>query len=128
MAQVDEKQPEAVVYPQTTDKVLMIPPNKYAGWNEEAAKDNKFMEKRENDLKQYQLEHTALVVELEDAGVEVVLAQITDDLNTPDAIFPNNWLSIHDGTACKYPMKVPNRRDEVCSIPKTHSNRKSKPI
>jgi len=113
MAQADEKQPEAAVYPQTTDKVFMIPPNKYAGWNEEAAKDNKFMEKRDNDLKVYKAEHSALVDGLQKAGVEVVMAEITDDLNTPDAIFPNNWLSIHDGTACKYPMKVPNRRDEI---------------
>lgn len=58
MAQAaDEKQPEVLGHAQTTQKVLMIPPNKFAGWNEEAAKDNKFMEKRENDLKQYQAEH-----------------------------------------------------------------------
>lgn len=57
--------------------------------------------------------YSALVEALQKAGVEVILAEITDERNTPDAIFPNNWLSIHDGTACKYPMKVPNRRDEV---------------
>eukprot|EP01084_Bolivina_argentea_P134714 237532_1 len=103
---------KAAVHPQTTQTVLMIPPNEYAGWNPEAAKDNKFMEEHENNLKQYQLEFDRLVNSLKSCNVDVLLTS-EGTAKTPDSIFPNNWLSIHDGTACIYPMRVPNRRLEI---------------
>jgi hypothetical protein len=46
-------------------------------------------------------------------GVEVTLVEDTPEPNTPDSIFPNNWISFHgDGTVLLYPMYAPNRRAE----------------
>ena len=45
----------------------------------------------------------------------VTIAVYDDDANadTPDAIFPNNWVSFHqDGRVGIYPMFAPNRRCE----------------
>ncbi|HEY2350353.1 MAG TPA: arginine deiminase-related protein, partial [Puia sp.] len=37
----------------------------------------------------------------------------SSDPHTPDAIFPNNWISFHSsGIYCLYPMFAPNRRKE----------------
>ena len=50
---------------------------------------------------------------LESAGVQVVQVDDTEEPHTPDAIFPNNWVSFHaDGTVVLYPMEAPNRRTE----------------
>jgi hypothetical protein len=47
------------------------------------------------------------------AGVEVVVVPDQADPPRPDAVFPNNWLSLHhDGTAVLYPMFSPVRRRE----------------
>ena len=53
-----------------------------------------------------------MVAALRAAGVTVhVFDQARAD--TPDAVFPNNWLSTHhDGTVITYPMYVPSRRRE----------------
>ena len=54
-----------------------------------------------------------LVRALEGAGIHVVVYDDTPEPHTPDAIFPNNWVSFHaDGTAVLYPMEAPNRRTE----------------
>lgn len=46
-------------------------------------------------------------------GVRVIVASDTDKHDTPDAIFPNNWISFHqDGTVGVYPMFAENRRLE----------------
>ena len=46
-------------------------------------------------------------------GVNVFVFEDTGHPIKPDAIFPNNWLSIHqDGTLVLYPMCAPNRRTE----------------
>ncbi|MBT6211344.1 MAG: amidinotransferase, partial [Woeseia sp.] len=46
-------------------------------------------------------------------GVRVIQIADTKEPHTPDAIFPNNWLSFHaDGTVVLYPMEAPNRRTE----------------
>lgn len=50
---------------------------------------------------------------LSSAGVRVVSFDDTAEPHTPDAIFPNNWVSFHaDGTVVLYPMEAPNRRTE----------------
>ena len=47
------------------------------------------------------------------AGVEVTVAADTATPVCPDAIFPNNWVSLHaDGTVVLYPMLARNRRLE----------------
>jgi hypothetical protein len=58
-------------------------------------------------------EFEALVQALESTGIRVVVFDDTPEPHTPDAIFPNNWVSFHaDGTAVLYPMEATNRRTE----------------
>lgn len=106
-----------VKHAQTTNTVLLVPPNEYAGWNSEAAKDNKFMANliSSNIQKHFHSEYNIVVQALQSANINVIQASVgTED--TPDCIFPNNWLSIHDnGQAVIYPMKVLNRRLEIRS-------------
>jgi hypothetical protein len=50
---------------------------------------------------------------LDRAGVQVIVVPDIPDQSTPDAVFPNNWVSTHnDGTAVLYPMAARNRRTE----------------
>jgi hypothetical protein len=50
---------------------------------------------------------------LRNLGVDVTVIEDTPEPHTPDAIFPNNWVSFHaNGTVCLYPMYAPNRRLE----------------
>ena len=59
------------------------------------------------------MEFDILAGRLRDAGVEVIIIEDKEDLNTPDAVFPNNWVSFHDdGTVVLYPMLAPSRRPE----------------
>jgi len=53
-----------------------------------------------------------LAATLERLGIEVlVFDDVTDE--TPDSVYPNNWMSTHgDGTLMLYPMFVANRRFE----------------
>ena len=58
-------------------------------------------------------EFDELTVVLESNGIQVIQINDTDEPHTPDAIFPNNWVSFHaDGTVVLYPMEAPNRRTE----------------
>jgi hypothetical protein len=55
-----------------------------------------------------------LVDTLRAAGVAVVVEPDRPDPDTPDSIFPNNWITFHaDGTVVFFPMMAPNRRAEV---------------
>ena len=59
------------------------------------------------------MEFDILAGRLRDAGVEVIIVDDKDDLHTPDAVFPNNWVSFHHGgTVVLYPMLAPSRRPE----------------
>lgn len=58
-------------------------------------------------------EFDGLVDTLRQAGVTVFDFDDTDAPRTPDAIFPNNWISFHaSGRAVLYPMHHPSRRAE----------------
>lgn len=58
-------------------------------------------------------EFDAFVEKLRQAGVEVVVVEDTEGADTPDSIFPNNWVSFHpNGAAILYPMYAENRRRE----------------
>lgn len=53
------------------------------------------------------------VQQLTRAGIEVIEFDPPREVATPDAVFPNNWVSTHaDGTVVLYPMMAPNRRLE----------------
>ena len=59
------------------------------------------------------LEFNNFVDKLRDSGVNVVVFSDTTEPETPDSIFPNNWVSFHsNSTVCLYPMYAENRRQE----------------
>lgn len=60
-----------------------------------------------------QQEFDAFVAKLRKAGVNVIVVNDTLEPNTPDSIFPNNWISFHEnGDVVLYPMFAENRRAE----------------
>jgi len=60
-----------------------------------------------------QAEFDAAADALVASGVEVIVATADAAVDTPDALYPNNWFSTHaDGRVVLYPMAAPNRRRE----------------
>lgn len=60
-----------------------------------------------------QEEFDSLVEKLRSAGIRVIVFQDDAYPDTPDAVFPNNWVSFHaDGRIVVYPMYAPSRRGE----------------
>lgn len=101
---------------QITNTILMVRPVAFR-MNEQTAVNNYFQEdlqlKNEEINKQAQEEFDNFVTKLRDVGVEVVVVDDIAENDTPDSIFPNNWVSFHeDGTAVIYPMFAVNRRRE----------------
>ena len=101
---------------QITDTVLMIRPVHFR-MNEETAVNNYFQEDldlRNSEInRRAQEEFDGLVARLREAGVQVVVADDRPETDTPDSIFPNNWVSFHEnGTVVLYPMYAENRRRE----------------
>src|SRR5690606_13821809 len=85
--------------------------------NEETAVNNFFQEdiqiKNEDINKKAQEEFDSFVELLRGKGINVVIVEDKKEYDTPDSIFPNNWVSFHeDGTAVIYPMFAENRRRE----------------
>jgi len=99
---------------QTTSHILMIRPADFK-FNEQTAGNNKFQKASEqNDVQQQALqEFDGFVAMLRSNGVDVTVIDDTLDPDTPDSIFPNNWVSFHeDGAVFLYPMFSENRRLE----------------
>ena len=60
-----------------------------------------------------QEEFDNFVKKLRLVGVEVTVVEDTLEPDTPDSVFPNNWISFHDnGDVALYPMFAQNRRQE----------------
>jgi hypothetical protein len=60
-----------------------------------------------------QQEFDAFVEKLRAVGVDVIVVDDTLNPDTPDSIFPNNWISFHEnGDVALYPMFAENRREE----------------
>lgn len=85
--------------------------------NEETAINNYFQ--HDSDLTtdqviaQAQAEFDDFVQALRLEGVQVIVVEDDPALDTPDSIFPNNWISFHrDGRIALYPMFAENRRRE----------------
>ena len=94
----------------------MIRPVRFAS-NPLTAESNRFQGRNASTPEQQQIdadaEFSELAAALEASGITVVQVDDTPDPHTPDAIFPNNWVSFHaDGTVVLYPMEAPNRRTE----------------
>ena len=102
---------------QSTSSVFMVRPHSFRK-NEETATNNHFQRdiaeaSPEEIIERAQEEFDGLVAQLTAAGVEVVVFDEAEPHETPDALFPNNWISTHaDGTVALYPMFAPNRRTE----------------
>ena len=101
---------------QTTDTILMIRPVNFR-MNEQTAINNYFQE--EIDLKNAEInakaqeEFDAFVEKLKAVGINVVVEHDDKSVDTPDSIFPNNWVSFHNsGDVALYPMFAENRRKE----------------
>ncbi|HLV63286.1 citrulline utilization hydrolase CtlX [Galbibacter sp.] len=101
---------------QITDTILMVRPAQFR-MNEQTVVNNFFQEDLEMTqdaiTKKAQEEFDTFVQTLRGVGIHVIVFQ--DDLvpDTPDAVFPNNWISTHgDGTVAVYPMFAENRRLE----------------
>ena len=101
---------------QLTSTVLMIRPAGFES-NPLTAASNRFQGKSTASAEEQHVaalrEFDALVATLRDAGIEVIVINDTPEPHTPDAIFPNNWISMHaDGRVVLYPMEAENRRTE----------------
>jgi hypothetical protein len=100
---------------QSADAVLLVRPASF-GWNPETAGSNRFQSTAAGDedaAGRARAECGALAAALAAAGVEVHAFEDRAAPACPDAVFPNNWLSLHaDGTVVLYPMLAPNRRQE----------------
>ncbi|MFT4831860.1 MAG: hypothetical protein ACI815_001511 [Psychroserpens sp.] len=101
---------------QATNTILMVRPVNFR-MNEQTAVNNYFQENldmmnQDINLKA-QNEFDAFVNKLREKGVYVVVVEDTLDPDTPDSIFPNNWVSFHEnGNVGIYPMFAENRRNE----------------
>ncbi|SDC05347.1 hypothetical protein SAMN04487894_101208 [Niabella drilacis] len=85
------------------------------GFNPETAVNNAF-QKKDNDWnvnEKAQQEFDGLVALLKQHQIDVCVIQDQPQPYTPDSVFPNNWISMHDdGQIVLYPMFAPNRRAE----------------
>lgn len=86
--------------------------------NEQTAVNNYYQKVLDNLLPatvnaKAQQEFDAFVTKLQAVGVDVTVVDDTLDPDTPDSIFPNNWISFHqNGDVVLYPMFAENRRSE----------------
>ena len=98
-----------------TSKILMISPNKFRN-NEHTLLDNVFQSKKTNKNQIQDLavnEFNRLRELILNSGIEVFSFDDDSEFDTPDAVFPNNWISFHyHHKAILYPMFAPNRRFE----------------
>ena len=102
---------------QTTNSILMIRPVAFR-MNEQTAINNYYQKvldgiSPETVNAKAQKEFDTFVTKLRKAGVNVTVVEDTLEPNTPDSIFPNNWISFHEsGDVALYPMFAENRRAE----------------
>ena len=102
---------------QLTNTILMIRPVSFR-MNEETAVNN-YYQHEVTGLSAELIHMRALkefdgfVSKLRAAGVHVIVLDDTADPDTPDSIFPNNWISFHNtGQIGIFPMFAENRRVE----------------
>ena len=102
---------------QITNTILMIRPVNFR-MNEQTAVNNYYQKVIDNILPtavnaNAQNEFDDYVEKLRSYGVKVIVVSDTKEFDTPDSIFPNNWISFHqNGTVALYPMFAHNRRLE----------------
>ena len=93
----------------------MISPDKFRN-NEHTLSDNVFQSRKlnEDQVKSIALkEFDKLRDIILKSGINVFSFDDNSKFDTPDAVFPNNWISFHHHhKAILYPMFAPNRRFE----------------
>ncbi|MEO1262021.1 MAG: arginine deiminase-related protein [Bacteroidota bacterium] len=110
---------------QTTSNILMVRPANF-GYNEETAASNAF-QSNETGMNAKAASEKAIkefddfVAKLRDKGIHIIIVEDTPVPVTPDAVFPNNWITFHqNGTVITYPMlsktRRLERRDDVLDI------------
>ncbi|MCH1575034.1 MAG: arginine deiminase-related protein [Flavobacteriales bacterium] len=94
---------------------MMIRPSAFR-MNEETAVNNAYQREAPNlgdAVERAQDEFDGVVKALRQHGVNVAVYDSDPEADTPDALFPNNWVSFHrDGRVGLYPMFAANRRRE----------------
>jgi len=102
---------------QVTNTILMIRPVQFR-MNEQTAVNNYYQKILDNlnpETVQFKAvqEFDNFVEKLRGIGVNVIVVEDTKETDTPDSIFPNNWMSFHEnGSVALYPMFAENRRLE----------------
>lgn len=102
---------------QITDTILMIRPVAFR-MNEQTAVNNYYQKVIDSLLPatvnaKAQAEFDAFAEKLRAVGVKVIVVDDTVTPDTPDSVFPNNWISFHEnGDVALYPMFAENRRGE----------------
>ncbi|PJJ10910.1 hypothetical protein CLU83_4387 [Flavobacterium sp. 1] len=102
---------------QTTNSILMIRPVAFR-MNEQTAVNNYYQKVLDGLLPatvnaKAQQEFDVFVEKLRAVGVDVIVVDDLENADTPDSIFPNNWISFHEnGDVALYPMFAENRRLE----------------
>lgn len=102
---------------QTANTILMIRPVAFR-MNEQTAVNNYYQKVMDGILPatvnaKAQSEFDNFVTMLKNVGVNVIVVEDTIEPNTPDSIFPNNWVSFHQtADVVLYPMFAENRRLE----------------
>jgi len=102
---------------QITNNIMMIKPVDFR-YNEQTAVNNYYQKVLDNltpeKIQENALnEFNSLVEKLQSVGVNVIVIEDDKATDTPDSIFPNNWVSFHNnGMVVLYPMCAENRRDE----------------
>ena len=105
------------VMKQLTNNILMIKPACFR-YNEQTATSNYYQQDFSHLTSaqiqtQALLEFNNLVEKLEISGVNVMIIEDIKKTDTPDSIFPNNWVSFHaNGMIVIFPMYAKNRRAE----------------
>ena len=102
---------------QTTNTILMIRPVAFR-MNEQTAVNNYYQKVLDGLLPatvnaKAQEEFDNYVEKLMAVGINVIVVNDTVKPDTPDSVFPNNWVSFHEnGDVALYPMFAENRRLE----------------
>jgi hypothetical protein len=102
---------------QTTNSILMIRPVAFR-MNEQTAVNNYYQKVLDGLMPatvnaKAQQEFDDFVLKLRAVGVDVTVVDDTVNPDTPDSIFPNNWISFHENAdVALYPMFAENRREE----------------
>lgn len=102
---------------QTTNSILMIRPVAFR-MNEQTTVNNYYQKVLDNLSPESvnakaQAEFDTFVEKLRKVGVDVTVVDDSLNPDTPDSIFPNNWISFHEtGDVALYPMFAENRRLE----------------